>query len=176
MNPRNIVFLCLFGIIVAGGCAQQKKTLGYKFYMFGEDPANRMDSPVLKERETHTQVSFSSEPQGASVYAFNNDTGKRDLFLGKTPCRYDVITWEITEFADKSAEYNLDIPVPYRVTKPVDLSDPGNDYGEYSFSFLFQLKGQPDRLKTLNVEVTNLILVKALALNKVPGYEVGVEW
>ncbi|MBU1652531.1 hypothetical protein KKA00_09940, partial [bacterium] len=77
MNPRNSVVLCLLGIVLLGGCAQQKKSLNFKFYMFGEDPAHRIDAPVLREREIPTRVAFISDPPGASVYAYNSETQKR---------------------------------------------------------------------------------------------------
>ena len=134
-----------------------------------------MRAPVLREREVPTVNHFSSEPAGASVYAFDATYEKRHVFLGKTPCDATLMTFELSEYVDQTAEYAVNMTLPHRITRPIDYSDPENSYGEITFDFVFELTGYENRIEKVCVAATNEVLVKALALNRVPEYKLDVK-
>jgi hypothetical protein len=174
MKIKATSLIPLLALIGVTGCAPFKQS-GIRWYRFDDEHVKKSTAPVVASREVPTMVYFTSVPHGATVHAYDNSTGQKSTYIGKTPCRFNTMTYNITEFADMTAEYSVDYPIPHEFTRPVDFSDIKNDYGEVTFSFLFEKKGYPSKVFHLPVKATAETLVMALAERQVPAYQVFVE-
>jgi hypothetical protein len=174
MKNKTTSIILLLTLLFAGGCSHFKQS-EIRWYRFDDEHVKKSTAPIVADREVPTVVYFTSVPQGASVYAYDNASEKKAIYIGKTPCNFAVMFYNITEFADMTAEYSVDYPIPHEFTKPVDFSDIRNDYGEVTFSFLFERRGYAAKIFHLPVKATAEILVMALAERQVPGYNVVVE-
>jgi hypothetical protein len=167
-----------FGLVLVAlillGCAPNPHPSQDRSFRFKTDRSRLTDAPVMRKRAVHTRVYCTSEPPNAAVYVYDEQSGRKDLYVGKTPCSLNILTFHITEYADMTASYWAEIPISHRITKPVDFSDPENDYGEITFAFLFEKEGYMPKIERLSVKATNGILVQALATGKVPDYSIKV--
>lgn len=174
MKIKETSLILLLALMGMGGCGPFRQG-DIRWYRFDDEHVKKSTAPVVASREVRTMAYFTSVPHGASVHAYDNATGQKSTYIGKTPCSFNVMTYNITEFADMTAEYSVDYPIPHVFTKPVDFSDIKNDYGEVTFSFLFEKKGYPSKVFHLPVKATAETLVMALAERQVPTYQVFVE-
>ena len=173
MTIRKAAVVLIIAVpIVLGGCAGLKKSGRSHRYLFVSQRPFKTEATVMSRREIHTTVEFWSNPQGSAVYAYDERTGKKSTFLGRTPCRYNVMTYSITDYADMSKEYEVIIDLPAAETASVDYFDPENTWGEITFSFLLDKRGYEPLITRVGVQATNEILVRALSGQLVPSYTV----
>lgn len=172
IKPTSLILLLV--LIGMSGCSPFRQG-DIRWYRFDDEHVKKSTAPVVASREVPTIAYFTSVPHGTSVYAYDNITGGKASYIGKTPCSFAVMIYNITEFADMTAEYSVDYPIPHEFTKPVDFSDIKNEYGEVTFSFLFEKRGFASKVFHLPVKATAKTLVMALAERQVPAYQVFVE-
>ncbi len=167
-----------FGLILLAlnwfACAPHPQKSQDRSYRFEADRSRLSDAPVMRKRAVQLSVHLVSEPPDADVYTYDDRSERKEAYIGKTPCNLNILIFHITEYADMTVSYWVEIPAPHRITRPVDFSDPQNRYGEITFAFLFEKKGYAPRVEQLPVKATNEVLVKALAGNEVPDYTLKV--
>lgn len=166
------VVLIIAVILLLQGCAGPKKSYYYRFAGEQTEPHNAL---VLSERQAHTTIRFESERPGVSVFAYDEDTGKKTTMLGKTPCTYNLVNYNITDYADNTKGYEVIINIPHVITRRIDYSDPANTTGEITFAFWLERKGEEPRIEHVAVSATHAVLLKALSNEPLPDYEVMIQ-
>lgn len=173
MHILKVAVILIITVPIAfSGCAGLGKSSRAHRYLFVSQRPFRTEATVMSRREIQTTVEFRSNPRGASVYAYDERSCKKSTFLGRTPCRYNVMTYSITDYADMSKEYEVIIDLPAAETASVDYFDPENTWGEITFSFLLDKRGYEPLITRVEVQATNEILVRALSGQPVPSYTV----
>jgi hypothetical protein len=159
--------------VVLSGCAglNQKDTY---YFRFAGDRTTRSNAHMIREEAVYTVIEFLTEPEGASVFAYDARDEKKGSFLGKTPFHYNAMAYNITEYADKTSEYDVEVFLPHIVTKSINYANPRNSTGEITFTFLIQKKGYPSIIERVRVAATNEVLVRALVGADIRGYRVEV--
>jgi hypothetical protein len=174
LSYTNYTYIAVL-IFLLTSCTGLKETKGLRLYLFPEDRSAHSSAPVSRQREVHTVINFVSYPPGTAVYAYDARQARKDFFIGRTPCSFRILTFEITEYANMTTEYGVVVNAEPEITKPVDFSDPKNNWGEITFSFQFEKREYASRIQTLAVKATNEILVRALAGAPVPAYALDVK-
>lgn len=170
--PRVCPILTVAAFVLLSSCAIQKKDSYY--FRFAGDRATRSNAHVVKKETVYSVIEFLSEPEGASFFAYDDREDKRGIFLGKAPFRYNAMAYDITHYADRTSEYDVEIFLPHIITKTIDYANPQNTSGELTFSFLIQKKGSESRIERVRVAATNEVLVKALVGVEIPSYTLNV--
>lgn len=173
MYPREVCpILIVAAFLLLSGCANLKRDSYY--FRFAGDRTIRSNAHIVKKETVYTVIEFLSEPTGVSVFAYDDREDQRGFYLGKTPFRYDAMAYNITNYADRTSEYDVEVFLPHIVTKTIDYSNPQNTSGELTFSVLIQKKGYESRIERVRVAATNEVLVKALVGVEIPSYSLHI--
>ncbi len=177
MNIAKPAIYCLIPgvfLILLTSCTGLKEAGSLSVYVFPTDRSTQSNASISQQREVHTVAEFTSVPSGVSIYGYDVDREKKGLFIGKTPCSFNLFTFEITEYSNITAEYGITIHSDHQYTKPVDFSNPANNWGEITFNFLCEKRGCQSEVKSLAVKATNEALVRALARFPLPKYKLEI--
>lgn len=173
-NPAAhfVLFMVMAAILV--GCAGSKKEMQTFRFRFVGARTSRSDATVMSKKEACTTIEFLCEPQGTSVYAYDNAGKKRGRLLGKTPFKREVMIYKITEYSDMTAEYEVDVRVEHQISGEIDYSDPESKSGEITFSFVFDKAGFEPKIERIAIPATNEMLIRALVGYPMPEYKLNV--